>query len=159
MISRTKVATFSLAIMMMLGSAGCQAGALDSQPGLTGLYFSEPDLTAVKAKMLLTTLQQDWNELTFQTTGSSGIWDGGIVGPADGEVTFHLSTNKIVELQVGDASMVRASAASPESTLSVMMAVGESYPVHLTFYKRWQERWSGFWPVFNQMELEWFGAV
>jgi len=134
MICSSKVASFSIAIAVMLGSAGSQADTLDRRPGLIGVYFSEPNLTAVKARMPLTTLQQDWNESAFQTTGSSGIWDGGIVGPADGEVTFHLFTNKIVELQVGDASMVRASAASPESTLSVVMAVGESYPVHLTFY-------------------------
>jgi len=124
----------SVILILLSGIAACQVGAPDPRPGLIGLYFSEPNLTAVKAKMVLTTLEQDWNASAFQTTGSSGIWIGNIVGPADGEVTFYLSTNKILELQIGENDKIDADMQEPGSSFKVAMVEGKAYPVRITFY-------------------------
>lgn len=111
-----------------------QTATTEKNAGLIGLYFSEPDLTAIKAKMALTSLEQDWNAAAFQTTDSSGIWDGLLVAPADGEVIFHLNTNKVIELQIGDEYASRADGADPDATLVVTMRKGEAYPIHIVFY-------------------------
>ena len=132
--SRSQAIGFSIALLVATSFAACQSSTSDRQPGLIGVYFSEPDLTAIKARMVLETLEQDWNELAFQTTGSSGIWDGEIIGPLDGELTFHLSTNKVVELRVADKFDATASPNTPDTTLTVTMVAGETYPIHITFY-------------------------
>ena len=63
-----------VALLASLLVASCDSNKPAENPGLVGLYFSEPNLTAIKAKMVLTSLQQNWDETAFQTTDSSGIW-------------------------------------------------------------------------------------
>ncbi len=128
-----KIARLTSLALLMIAAFGCQSATSNTNPGLVGLYFSEPDLTAVKAKMLLTDLEQKWDDSTYQTTGSSGIWDGSIIAPADGDVTLYLSTNKVLELHIGDHQDARADLENPESQLVVAMRQDESYPVRLTF--------------------------
>jgi hypothetical protein len=123
----------SVVALLLIGAAGCQSSVTTEQPGLIGLYFSEPDLTAIKAKMVLNSLEQNWDESAFQTTASSGIWDGTLTGPSDGKVTFHLSTNKVLDLKIGENDEVRADLENAAPTLTVDMVEGDAYPVHITF--------------------------
>jgi len=121
-----------LLFVLAFSAASCHSESAGREPGLTGLYFSEPNLTAIKARMILKDLEQNWDDSTFQTTGSSGIWDGNIIGPVDGDVTLHLRSNKVIQLQIGDDLAV-ATSESPGSELPVSMEEGASYPVRITF--------------------------
>ena len=40
----------------------CQKSDSQDKPGLVGIYYSEPDLTSIKAVMVLTSLEQNWDE-------------------------------------------------------------------------------------------------
>ena len=93
--------TFTIITFIMV-FLGCQKNNSDLRPGLVGIYYSEPNLTSFKAITVLTSLEQNWNNQVDFQTGSSGIWDGYIIAPANGEISFYLETNKIANLEIGD---------------------------------------------------------
>lgn len=108
----------------------CQTAAY--KPGLVGIYFSEPNLTSVKAVTVLDSLDQNWDESVDFQAGSSGIWDGFIISPFAEDVNFHLQTNKIVMVEIEQSYKIRAEKGS--AMLTVPMEKGRAYPVRVTFW-------------------------
>jgi len=110
--------------------SGCQKNQY--RPGLVGIYYSEPNQTSVKAVTVLTSLEQNWDESVDFETGSTGVWDGYIVGPADGQVSFYVETNKIAILEINNDKKVESDKA--RSTLNMEMAKGKIYPIRVSFF-------------------------
>jgi hypothetical protein len=107
----------------------CQQG--EFKPGLVGIYYSEPNLTSVKAVTVITSLEQNWDERVDFQTGSSGVWDGLIIAPADGEISFRLNTNKIAILEID--KQFKTESNQDLTLLSIQMNKGQAYPIRLTF--------------------------
>jgi hypothetical protein len=117
---------FLFTTMILLG---CQKN--DYYPGLVGIYYSEPNFTSIKAVTVLESLEQNWDESVDFETGSSGVWNGFIVGPADAEITFHLETNRTAKIKIADA--YGAKAKNGAASLKIQMSRGQHYPIQISF--------------------------
>ena len=74
---------------LLVFSLACQMG-MKRQEGLVGIYFSEPNLTSIKALSVLTSLDQVWGQDYEYGRESSGRWNGFLVAPASGDVQIQL---------------------------------------------------------------------
>ena len=123
--------TFTIITFIMV-FLGCQKNNSDLRPGLVGIYYSEPNLTSFKAITVLTSLEQNWNNQVDFQTGSSGIWDGYIIAPANGEISFYLETNKIANLEIGDDLKIESKQGL--ASININMKKEQAYPVRIIFY-------------------------
>jgi hypothetical protein len=110
----------------------CQSGDSHYQPGLVGIYYSEPNLTSIKAVVVLTSLEQNWGEMVDFQTGSSGVWEGYIIAPADGQISFYLQTNKIAILEIDNDFKTESNQGL--TSLNIKMNKDQAYPISVTFY-------------------------
>jgi hypothetical protein len=120
------IMTFYISIL------GCNTNDSKHYPGLVGIYYSEPNLTSIKAVTVLTSLEQNWDESVDFETGSSGVWDGYIIGPADAEVGFYLETNKSVVLEIDNESKIESE--KGKASLAIKMKKDQMYPIRVSFY-------------------------
>ena len=95
--------------------------------GLIGIYYSEPNLTSIKALTVLKALDQVWDESVDFQGGSSGEWNGYILAPTDGLITFHFSTDQIAKLVINNDSL-KLGKDNPNGKLAIETKKGESYP-------------------------------
>ena len=121
--------TYFNLFLMLVVFLGCQKDSY--YPGLVGIYYSEPNFTSIKAVTVLTSLAQNWDESVDFETGSSGVWDGFIISPADDEISFHLETNRTVKINIAD--QFEAEAHKGKATLNVQLKKDQAYPVQVSF--------------------------
>jgi hypothetical protein len=112
---------------------GCERDQKAYRPGLIGIYYSEPNLTSFKAIISLESLQQKWDETTDFITGSSGVWDGFIIAPEDGEITYSLESNKVAILEINQAYIAKTNKSVNEDRVRIPMKKGQAYPIKITF--------------------------
>ena len=122
----------NLIIFLSLFSS-CQNAGKDRQ-GWVGIYFSETNLTSIKALSVLTSLDQIWGQDYEYGTESSGRWNGYLVATVDGKVRIHIETNRKVRLSVEGFEAVEAGGDHPAVDLLADMDRGERYAVELIFW-------------------------
>jgi hypothetical protein len=123
----------------------CQKSNSHYKPGLVGIYYSEPNLTSIKAVTNLTSLEQNWDEKVDFQTGSSGVWDGYIIAPADGEISFYLETNKIAILEIDNKFKTESNQGL--TSLNIKMNKDQAYPIRVTFYNAGEFTDYGFFNI------------
>lgn len=129
---KTTSILFQLIFMLSILNIACQHQADQFHQGLVGAYFGNPDLTGIKDFALLKTLDQSWGEANGFSMEWSGKWEGFVIAPISGEVTFHLATNKQTILKAGDIEIdVKGDAG--EGILPLDMKKGERYPIELRY--------------------------
>jgi len=101
--------------------------------GLIGIYYSELDMTSIKAVTVLESLEQTWDESVDFQGESSGEWNGYIYAPATDTITFYLSTNWIAEAHIAGEKL-KVNKDNPEAQIELQMTKGQSYPVTLFFW-------------------------
>ena len=126
---------------------GCQVQSEEYRPGLIGIYYSEPNFTSIKAITILTSLEQNWNEEVDFETGSSGVWNGYIIAPVDGDISFHLETNKIATLAIGKDHQTESNQDQASTTLVVQMEKNRIYPIRVTFINGGQQSDYGYFNI------------
>lgn len=131
--------------IISLSLINCQKGNNQYKPGLVGIYYSEPNLTSIKAITTLTSLEQNWDEKVDFQTSSSGVWDGYIIAPADGEIQFHLKTNKIAILEI-DRDF-KTESIKDSTSLKIKMIKGQAYPMRVTFYNDGERTDYGYFSI------------
>jgi hypothetical protein len=114
----------------------------DGKQGLIGIYYSEPNLTSIKALMILEKLDQTWDENVDFQGESSGEWNGYLIAPADGKVKFELTTSFISEVSIS-GNKLRADKNNPADTLEIHMDKGNSYPINVLFWHTGKKHESG----------------
>jgi hypothetical protein len=123
-------------IIVVLGILLCLSGCGQKQerllPGLVGAYFGNPDLTRVKLPEVLPILDQSWGEDTGHGSSWSGKYQGYIIAPETGDITFYLETNKASALEIG-TSKIESKGKDAESTFQIPMQKGELYPVSVIY--------------------------
>ena len=119
------------------------------KPGLVGARFGEPDLTRLKNTELLGTLEHLWLEQDDRGHAWSAKWQGVLVAPASGPITFHVETNKRVIFQVDGKQILipgpvdrcrvfeflRFQSGHMERSGSVTMKKGKEYPITVTYFQ------------------------
>jgi hypothetical protein len=134
-------------ILLSITFLSCLAGESRFKPGLVGIYFSEPNLTSIKAVTFLAALEQNWDERVDFETGSSGVWDGYLTGPIDGDVIIHLETNKKVVLEIDGKHRIEANKDQMSTRLKIQMTKGQLYPVCVSFYNAGKRTDYGFFNI------------
>ena len=114
-------------------SLACQMGK-KTHEGLVGIYFSEPNLTSIKALSVLTSLEQVWGQDYEYGRESSGLWNGFLVAPVDGKVQIQLETNRRGRLILEGVGELEAGGDQPSVYLNVEMTKDQRYPVELIFW-------------------------
>ena len=113
---------------------GCGGSSDRELPGLVGIYFSEPNLTSIKALSVLTSLEQVWGQDYEYGRESSGRWNGFLVAPVSGDVQIHVETNRKLHLILEGLGKAEAEGDQPSVIMNVSMTVGQRYPMELIFW-------------------------
>lgn len=124
---------FSLFSIILILFSSCQKKSGYNE-GLVGIYFSEPNLTSIKAYSMLTSLEQVWGQDYEYGMESSGHWEGFLVAPVDGKVTIHIETNRKVKLILAETEEIIADSDKPVAETELEGVEGELYPIDLTFW-------------------------
>jgi len=116
--------------------------------GLVGVRFGEPDMTNLKNTELIGTLEQLWTENDDRGGSWSSRWQGYVVAPATGEITFHVVTNKRVTIEIDGKEQIRipgevdpagvfeflqAQTGHMEQTATMRMVKSKQYPIIITY--------------------------
>lgn len=124
---------------------------MKQQEGLVGIYFSEPNLTSIKALSVLTSLDQVWGQDYEYGRESSGRWNGFLVAPVSGDVQIHLETNRKLHLILEGLGKAEAEGDQPSVSLNVSMTDGQRYPMELIF---WNDAGLGIFNPASHMSKE-----
>ena len=123
-------AIFIIVTMILVQVYSCDSQNKEQTfTGLIGAYYGENDFTNIKESEVLSRLTQFYDEETGHGNAWSAVWEGYIIAPISGEVTFNLSSTKNVSLQLGNDVTLIAGNGRSESEASISMNAGE--PVYL----------------------------
>lgn len=132
-------------LICFAGHAGPQE---QTSLGLVGQRFGETDLTKVKNAEVIDSLEHLWTENDDRGGSWSSRWQGYIVAPATGEITFHAETNKKVRIEIGGKERIRipgevdrhavfefleSQTGHMERSASIPMVKAELYPITITY--------------------------
>jgi len=136
-------ASHAPAFAMMKGTEPAQgteirqvSTAYDLQ-GLIGIWHSDKDFEKPKAVDHIVTLNMDWS--SFQqpgqdrSSGWSARWQGVLIAPATGQITFHVACDYSVRLTVDHETIVEWQAEDTEKSGSVVLEKGKKYPIQLSY--------------------------
>lgn len=149
---KTMFILFQMIAMLSILNIACQNQPDKSHQGLVGAYLGNPDLTGIKDFALLESLDRNWGEANGFSQQWSGKWEGLVMAPVNGEVTFHLASNQHALLQVGDAAEIEAKGDAGEAMSKLSMQKGNRYPITLTY--RHETNGEGYFSV----QWSWDGA-
>ncbi len=100
--------------------------------GLIGTWYGESDFTNIKEPEVLTGLAWRWDEESGHGKSWAGRWQGKIIGPETGEVTFKLQSLKYAELQIA-GKKISVSALQGEASMTVLMEKGDALPIEVAY--------------------------
>lgn len=121
----------SIFLMMLFLLGGCQ-NTDDERNGLVGVFFNRADLSNPKQYSVITTLEQYWGSEKGFANEWSGYWEGYVIAPDDGVITFYLSTDKRARLQVLDQE-IEGKHNDIRDSISISVKQGEMYPIKITY--------------------------
>ncbi|MHC4617332.1 MAG: exo-alpha-sialidase [Planctomycetota bacterium] len=116
--------------------------------GLVGQRFGEANLTNVKNAEVIDSLEHLWTENDDRGGSWSARWQGYIVGPCTGEITFHGVTNKRVTMKIDGKERIRipgevdpdgifeflqSQTGHMERSAAMPMVKGQHYPITITY--------------------------
>jgi hypothetical protein len=101
--------------------------------GLIGLWYGRLNLVDPKALDQALSLDLDWkyHQQPGEDRGDiwSAKWEGVLVGPADGDVTFSGRTDYGMELRMEDRVVIAFEGSTEEHQGSISMKEGKAYPI------------------------------
>ena len=109
------------------------AAEKELKPGLVGVLFDAPDLsTRARDILVIDLLDQTWEPERIGKDWSI-CWEGYLVAPTDGEVTFELESNHPTTVAIGDKSL--RCEGEETGSASLLMHAGELYPISFAISK------------------------
>ncbi len=142
----------TLIFFFSLFSCAEQKVANRTEQGLIGAYYGNANLTRIKLPEVLPDLDRVWDEEAGSGHGSewSGKYEGFIVAPVSGDVSFYLETNRHAILEI-NGSKVESKGKQPAAIFKTQLQKDKSYPVTVTYfhtkkglgYMRVQWSWDG----------------
>ncbi|MFC2133975.1 sialidase family protein [Bacteroidota bacterium] len=128
-------------------------------PGLIGIYYSEPNLTSIKALTILDNLEQVWDENVDFQGESSGEWNGYLIAPKSGQIKFQLSSNFTSEVIFAEKTKIKVDQENPTAEFEIGMAEGDSYPITLLFWHTGKKSDPGLFSLKWSIENEEFQSI
>jgi len=121
-----------LAVMsVVIASSPDVQAASAGLPGLIGGQYGSEDFTNLEHMASLDSLERSFSEDDDFGHQWSGIWQGSIVAPASGKITFTAETNQSIRILISGKQVVAASAAVASGTVS--MVKGKAYPIEVRY--------------------------
>jgi len=122
-----------LALCFVAGIAQPLSAAGD-MPGLIGIQYGDEDFEKAQSFVTLSSLGQNWGQGGNSGYGNqwSAKWEGTIVGPASGNVTFKLENKQSVTVEIDGKVVVNSKGATSGS---MQMVKGKKYPIAVTYVK------------------------
>ncbi len=124
---------FTVCLFLFLQYTGCKyedTGKLQSN-GLAGGKSRGLELTNFKEFSILTSLEQSWGKADGLDDSWSGYWEGYIVGPTDGVVSFYIETNKRLTIIIDREHLTHVEG---EVMHVYQMEEGVQYPVEIKYF-------------------------
>jgi len=109
----------------------CAQAVESSKAGLIGVQYGKEDFDSPQSIVVLTGLDNTWDEQNNYGNQWSGKWQGFIKGPADGQIDFTIETSKPLALEID--GKVLAKSRSKVKSASVKMVKGQKYPIVVSF--------------------------
>jgi hypothetical protein len=81
---------FILLSCLLVLYCGTQTRQELHQQGLVGACFGNEDFTNIRESEIIASLDLSWDEETGHGSSWSGVWEGMVIPPASGPVTFYL---------------------------------------------------------------------
>ena len=119
-----------LTLLLFVNSCGPTVQS-DSRQGLIGAYYEGPDLTRIGSVSYLDTLDRVWDD--EDESQWSAKWEGDIIAPATGSITFTIKTNRHLLLIVNGNIIAEASGENSKGEGNIKMKKGERYPLKLVY--------------------------
>jgi hypothetical protein len=101
--------------------------------GLVGAWYHGEDLTRIGSAWKLDSLNIVWDAITGRGNSWSAQWEGYIIAPESGEITFHVETNREVILKIDNNKILHLGAGSVKNVGTVSMIKDKRYHLRL-FY-------------------------
>jgi formylglycine-generating enzyme required for sulfatase activity len=123
--------------------------------GLIGVWYGKITFEKPKAVDPLVSLDMDWD--SFQQPGQdrasrwSARWQGVLVAPASGRITFYMASDYGASLAVDDKAVVEWEAEETERSGSIVLEKGKKYPIGISYIHSRGER------KFLKVEWSWQG--
>lgn len=157
---RTKV-NLLIICFFSLTLIGCSSQSEENRfgPGLIGIYFSEPNMTSIKAVTVLESLEQVWDENVDFQGESSGEWNGYLIAPLTGKVKFELASNFSSEVIIAGDKSVKVDRENPIAEFEIEMAEGESYSISLLFWHTGKKSDSGMFSLKWSLDGQRFQSI
>ncbi len=108
----------------------CARTASDN-PGLIGVYYSNPDFRGAKLLAMMTDGEQHWGRDNGFATEWSAEWSGYLIAPLNGRLKVYIETNKIARM-VLSADTLSCEQGS-EKVIEILTQKGRRVPIAL-FY-------------------------
>jgi hypothetical protein len=106
-------------------------GFRGEKPGLIGAQYGSADLTDLEDVSRLDGLACSWSENDGYGREWSGKWEGLIVAPASGEITFQVETDRRVKILIAGKQITAVEQGKRAGNL--YMIKGKEYPIEITY--------------------------
>ncbi|MHC4620701.1 MAG: LamG-like jellyroll fold domain-containing protein [Planctomycetota bacterium] len=105
--------------------------------GLIGIQYGNEDFERPEGLVTLDRLGQRWDQDDGFGKQWAGKWEGMIIGPASGDITFTVETDQTAKITVAGNTVVTCKRGSTSG--SMQMVKGKRYPIVLTYVKEGSE--------------------
>jgi formylglycine-generating enzyme required for sulfatase activity len=112
-----------------------KAGLDDNKqmPGLVGIYYASPDFERPRGWEILDDLDQDWGGKGARGNDWSGQWEGFLISPVNGEITFTIQSDYGVTLRIDTETIIDWKGQPGTESGSIRLEKERAYPVVLSY--------------------------
>ncbi len=105
-----------------------------TRPGLIGIHYGSPRYRNPQGEFPLDTLSFEYdNEIMKMGNDLGLIWNGYLIGPADGEIQFQGRADHGLMLIVDNQTLLKADDFPGTQSATLTMVEGEPYPIEVRF--------------------------
>ncbi len=102
--------------------------------GLVGGWYHGRDLTRIGQSMALPDINPIWDVLTGRGSGWSANWEGYVIAPYNGEVTFYATCDRELRVSIENTQVLHIGGDGKETTSFMMkMKKGQAYHINLKY--------------------------
>ncbi|ARN56723.1 PA14 domain-containing protein [Sedimentisphaera salicampi] len=124
---------FVLPAMSRLEGASMHSMEKGFEQGLIGTWYGDPDLSRLKGRSVLSSLDNDWSDNEEKGSTWSARWHGYIEAPYSGEVTFVMRAANGGTLKIDGKELIDGWDKTGVHRRMMKMEKGRKYPIEITY--------------------------
>jgi hypothetical protein len=127
-------------VFLTLPESGCDrtrnVGQQQRYQGLIGAWYHGSDLTKIGSPMRINDLDIRWDVISGRGNGWSAQWEGYIVSPVTGEVTFYGESDRELIMSLNGKEIIHVGEEAYIDSVTVRLRKGAYYPVNVRYLQR-----------------------